>query len=665
MTSRLRILIFLVLILLISHSTGLAQTGTTAILSQPDDSQFPAIQLFLDIHGEDGKFFHNLSTSQVTIIENAVPLPATDVKEYKPGLQFVVSINPGPAFAIRNSQAISRYDILSQQLSNWAKSRIGSDIDDLSLIINNGPEISHVKDSQQWLQTFESSQIDARNAQPNLDGLFRAVTIANDATPRPGMERAILFITPPIESRQIEPLDNLIAQVQEQNISIHIWLVSSTGDFQTAGVKRLTDLATLTGGTFFAFSGDETIPNPESFLSELRSIYSVTYKSAISSGGAHQISAQVQTDSGLVETNFLEVEINLQPPLPAFISPPIRIIRQPDESEEAPKQKSNPLTSYQPTEQEIMVVFDFPDGRKREIISSALLVNGEVIAENNQAPFDRFTWDLTEINTGGTYALQVQATDSFNLTGRSVEIPVIIGVEQVAQDPWRVIRENTSVLIASAVVISGAILLLVLILGGQLRPRPVRVSQMRRKKQDPVTQPVTIEDDLAKRNIPGWVNRLQWSQRQASNKPFAYLNPLSENSQLVDSTPFPIQAEEVIIGNDPDRANLVLQDNSIEKVHARLVIKSDGAFRIFDEGSIAGTWLNYSPVSRNGADLEHGDIVHFGRSGFRFTIHQPKQIRRPVVTPMATSFPAADKTAITPETNDSTPEEPTTHHDPS
>ena len=188
---------------------------------------------------------------------------------------------------------------------------------------------------------------------------------------------------------------------------------------------------------------------------------------------------------------------------------------------------------------------------------------------------------------------------------------------------------------------SGAILLLVLILGGQLRPRAVRVSQTRKKKQDPVTQPVSIEDDLVKRNIPGWVNRLQWPQRQSSTKALAYLYPLSENKQIVDATPFAIFTEEVLIGNDPDQVNLALEDSSVEKLHARLIRKAEGSFRIIDEGSIAGTWINYTPVSHNGADLEHGDIVHIGRIGFRFTIRQPKLVRRPVITELPNASPSA------------------------
>jgi predicted component of type VI protein secretion system len=108
---------------------------------------------------------------------------------------------------------------------------------------------------------------------------------------------------------------------------------------------------------------------------------------------------------------------------------------------------------------------------------------------------------------------------------------------------------------------------------------------------------------------------------------------------MVDASPLTINSDEILIGSSPEQASLVLQDGSIEKLHARLVRKAEGSFRIIDEGSIAGTWINYSPVSKNGADLEHGDIIHIGRLGFRFTIRQPKSVRRPVITPVASQAP--------------------------
>lgn len=632
-----RLCLFLIFILLFLSGSFLhaqAQIEDNASISLLDSSSFPTIQFFLDIHSMDGRFVHNLSESQVAIIENGKSLPVSHLLEIKPGVQFVLAINPGPSFAIRNSQAISRYDLIRQALSNWAQARVGTDIDDLSLIINNGPELSHVGDYEYWKKTFESAEFDARNAVPSLDGLFKAVTVANDATPRPGMERAILFITPAIESKEIETLNNLISQVQQQNVSIHIWLVSSAGGFQTVGVQKLMDLANTTGGTFFAFSGEENIPDPETFLQELRNIYQVSYQSAISSGGIHQVFARIETGPGAIETPPQTIEVDLQPVQPTFVSPPIRIQRQPIEANETSEAEDNKDT-LQPGEQAIQVVFDFPDGRIRPILSSSLLVDGVIVAENKQPPFDSFTWDISQIETPGTYTLQVQATDSLNITGASLAIPVYMSIQEISNDPWEIIRKNTPILIGLAVFISGSILILVLILGGRLRPRAVRVAQTRRRKQDPVTQPVPIDSDLDPKSRSDWINRFQRNPERAPKKTLAYLSPLSEAAQADNSQLIKIYEQETLVGSDAKQAHLLLEDPSIEKVHARLVLSDKGTFRILDTGSIAGTWVNYTPVSQIGLELEHGDIIHFGRIGFRFTLRQPKNVRRVVVTPLS------------------------------
>jgi hypothetical protein len=63
-----------------------------------------------------------------------------------------------------------------------------------------------------------------------------------------------------------------------------------------------------------------------------------------------------------------------------------------------------------------------------------------------------------------------------------------------------------------------------------------------------------------------------------------------------------------------------------------MVRKEDGQFKLSDEGSVAGTWINYSPVTGEGAALEHGDLIHLGRVGFRFTQREPLRQRKPVVT---------------------------------
>ncbi len=77
----------------------------------------------------------------------------------------------------------------------------------------------------------------------------------------------------------------------------------------------------------------------------------------------------------------------------------------------------------------------------------------------------------------------------------------------------------------------------------------------------------------------------------------------------------------------------VIDDPSIEGLHAQLKREPDGVFRLSDAGSIGGTWVNYTPVSQEGVCLEHGDLIHFGRVGFRFQLRDAKQVRKPVLKP--------------------------------
>jgi pSer/pThr/pTyr-binding forkhead associated (FHA) protein len=58
-----------------------------------------------------------------------------------------------------------------------------------------------------------------------------------------------------------------------------------------------------------------------------------------------------------------------------------------------------------------------------------------------------------------------------------------------------------------------------------------------------------------------------------------------------------------------------------------------GTFRLVDNGSVAGTWVNYAPVGPQGARLAHGDLIYAGRLGFRFNLREPGRQPKPVVRP--------------------------------
>jgi hypothetical protein len=646
MSNRLRgFLVLLISLLWLPRPSANAQGNTGALLSALDVQAFPLVQAYLEVHDAQGNFVHGLTADQVVMIEDGNPRPVAVLRELTAGSQVVIAINPGPSFAIRNNKAISRYDLIKEALRKWALSRMGSNIDDLSLLITKGPAASHTSDPEKWLSALESEQIDARTAVQDLDTLFRAVSLASDPTPRPGMSRAVIFITPPPEGQIDQSLESLAAQAREQQIAIYVWLVSSSGAFVTQSAQQLRSLSEATGGKTLNFTGEEALPSLEEYLAPLRYIYTLEYESAVSTSGAHQVIAQIQAAEASIETPVRSFEIELQPPVPAFVSPPLQIQRDLTPPKEQQKSANAPEDVAPHTQQQtIQVVFDFPDGRMRPLVYSALLVNGSVVAENTQPPFDRFLWDLSAYESDSVQRLQVQARDKLGLTGVSVEIPVQVIVRRPEQNALSSFQRSLPILAALAALSAGAVLLLVLVVGGKLRPRTLRAARQRRK-YDPVTQPVQIRAEPPAARRSNWTNRFQWPGKAAAPKAEAYLNPIPDSDQEDTLPPIPISDEEIILGSDPGSASLVFDDASVEALHARLLRLQDGSYRLADMGSVAGTWINYTPVSKEGARLEHGDLIHIGRIGFRFTLRKPLSKRKPViVTQPLPQSPLEEKT---------------------
>ena len=134
---------------------------------------------------------------------------------------------------------------------------------------------------------------------------------------------------------------------------------------------------------------------------------------------------------------------------------------------------------------------------------------------------------------------------------------------------------------------------------------------------------------VAHERRPGWIEHLHWPERASAARPTAYLTPLPEVEGVTLPSPYPVSTEQLILGRDPQQAALVLEDASVEPLHARLEHRPEG-FWLVDAGSVAGVWVNYQPVAGQGAALQHGDLVHIGCYGFRFTLREPGRQSKPV-----------------------------------
>jgi len=98
--------------------------------------------------------------------------------------------------------------------------------------------------------------------------------------------------------------------------------------------------------------------------------------------------------------------------------------------------------------------------------------------------------------------------------------------------------------------------------------------------------------------------------------------------------PIPLPLGETTFGQDPTQASHLFGDASISALHARLRHSSDGQFTLFDQNSVAGTWVNYQPAPAEGHLLRHGDVVHFGSLTYRFVASKPPVTPKPTLTPL-------------------------------
>jgi hypothetical protein len=643
--------IFLLLCLVCVGSTS-AQSGFTAVITPPDTSQFPRLTAYLDVHDPSGGFVHALTPQDVSMQEDGISLPVTDLEQQIPGVQFVIAITPGASFNIRDSMGTSRYEYLLQQLLSGTWTNQPPGVDDFSLLTMGGPQLTHSSNPASLLTALKGYVPGEQDVVPNLEVLAAALQVALDPTARPGMERAILFITPPQGTEVSLGLQSIIASAGQQNVHIFVWILAAPEIFTSPEVDQLRSLANQTTGAFFTFSHDEPVPDLEYLLEPLRYVYQLSYASQITTPGTHQVVAQVNTASGMITTLQQSFELDLQSPDPTLLDVPDEIVRT---FAAQPTPGTSAISAdLQPEEQVLTITVSYPDGYDHSLSITRLYVDGAVAAENSQAPFDKFVWDLRQYTQTGVHTLMVEAIDDMNLVGKSDSTSVRIIVPSAAQGIFISISEKKPLLLGAAIIVSVSMLVLVLILGGHIRPKPhpgqVRNSVRGSEKTHPASPRSNIdlhESQVSgpvktagvtlvpvRNRLNGWLDHLPWFRHEEERVPvIAYLIPLVGFDEPTLPAPLPITAQDISLGGDPHLASLVIINPSIEGLHAR-IYRQDKKFLISDAGTVAGTWVNYEQVVSPGTALQHMDIIHLGRIGFRFQLSEPGQSRKVTITPL-------------------------------
>jgi len=199
-----------------------------------------------------------------------------------------------------------------------------------------------------------------------------------------------------------------------------------------------------------------------------------------------------------------------------------------------------------------------------------------------------------------------------------------------------VLARYSSYLVLGAIALAGLALLGILfrgrVGGGIIKER----RQAQKRMEDPLTQPVValteppVSATKKSKTEPRRGVRLQPKATRIVEAP-AYLIRLTNGGEPASASPIPVLERDTTFGIDPVQSMQVLDDPSISPLHARIKQTEDGGFIIYDHGSVAGTWVNFEPVPREGCRLAHGDRIHFGQLVYRFDLNQPPAGSEPKV----------------------------------
>jgi pSer/pThr/pTyr-binding forkhead associated (FHA) protein len=96
----------------------------------------------------------------------------------------------------------------------------------------------------------------------------------------------------------------------------------------------------------------------------------------------------------------------------------------------------------------------------------------------------------------------------------------------------------------------------------------------------------------------------------------AFLEVLQASTQMPGR--LDLENVEVKLGRSPSRADIAFKDDgTVSRVHATIVQEGAG-YRIFDEKSTSGSYVNEQGVLEHGLQLVDGDEIRLGAVRLRF-----------------------------------------------
>ncbi len=593
---------------------------------------FPALTAYLAVNTAAGQHAGQLPASAFALFENTRPVAPADlsVTEQETGLQLVFALDTSTAFKTRDVNAVTRLAYIKQALtafSTQAAPRIRDGLDDITVLTPEGILASHLSQGSAIAGALATYTTTFAGGADPLPLVNQALDFASETPPRLGLPRyVVLFSNGLVRNGQAVPLDDLVARAQAAQVTFETVYIGPGGSSEGPGGQSLRRLANLTGGDFLALEKPDALTPLLQHLADQRLHYLLGYRSAISLTGQNTLTAAVTlADGSRLVSSSASFPLRVEPPAVSLPGVPATLDLP------SPTAASAAITYSVP------VAVDFPDGHVRVLQRLQLLVDGQLMAEQPAGPL---AWNLETYASNGNHTLVVRVTDELGFIVESAPVTValsfsatpVVAAPTVAPVAAAPLRPAVATVLASpptdnrwvtGLRVAGiALLVLALGLGGLWTAQSLR--------KTPRRQPLSSVEPPGHSTLPLPTAPLVPARPAAFSFFPARRHPAPPKAlsraylEIVEGAggprpPVEMPGPTLRLGRDTARAEAVFQDRSVSRLHARIVEEPEGRFRIYDEGSTSGTWVNFTQIpAESGWELKSGDLINLGRVQLRF-----------------------------------------------
>jgi hypothetical protein len=622
----------------ISISQVFAQADVDRIrFTLPDTSDFPMITFSLIALDSDRQIITDLSDLKLT--EDGEEIGDFLSETVKTGAEVIFVIDANTDIEERDEDGgLSRREKVRESILRFVDLYMDPDyVDRVSIIVPDEQSGRFLEESG---ITFHNTVKNAVNfylpselGETPLNNMMEMAIQQAEQGNEEGRSAAIVLFSDSSQINEQLEFEDLVDQALSSQAVIYGAILGDTAE--TWEVDDMQKLTNPTGGLQLHMPEPEDADPLYEMIRDRAVTTHVTYRSSLNSSGEHTIGAEI--DGGTGEIAF---DLIVAPPGVALSldnsQPIIRV---------APEALT-PLEEVDPKIQPLAADLSWPDGHPRELASVTILVDGEprspripVLDASGLLTFD---WDIRELDSG-LYAIQVQVEDELGLTAISEPIPLAIAVNRPVFQPTAtpaptptlvptpvpiptptpepvalidLARDNVLFLGSGAGIALLVVLVIIII---------ALIIRSRRKKRKALETPPPVGgsayDTMAGRP-PDTGLTYAVAPEFASLTTDAYLEAL-ENAPD-HTTLIPLSGNNVALGRDPKMVQVRFNDPSVSGLHAR-ILESHGSYRIYDEGSTSGTYVNFQRIGLTPRVLNNRDEIHLGSVHLRFHLVTPPQ----------------------------------------